>query len=84
MRKYARLGRLLSSDETLNDLAAHVVLIGILGRWTEGMHLPRLGHYGVSADDLPRIVANSRGGSMKTNPVVLTDTEIEAILRMRL
>lgn len=84
LRKYAQLGRLLSEDETLNDPAAHVVLIDILDRWTEEMHLPRLGHYGVSADDLPRIVANSRGSSMKTNPVLLTDTEIEAALRMRL
>lgn len=84
LRKYAQLGRLLTEDETLNDLAAHAVLIDILDRWTEEMHLPRLGHYGVSADDLPRIVANSRGSSMKTNPVLLTDAEIEAILRMRL
>lgn len=84
LRKYAQLGRLLGRDETLNDLAAHAVLIDTLDRWTEEMHLPRLGHYGVSADDLPRIVANSRGSSMKTNPVLLTDAEIEAILRMRL
>ena len=84
LRKYAQLGRLLSSDETLSDLAAHTALISILDDWTEEMRLPRLNHYGVSADDLPRIVANSRGSSMKTNPVLLTDHEIEAVLRMRL
>jgi hypothetical protein len=32
----------------------------------------------------PRIVANSRGSSMKTNPVLLEDSEIAAILRARI
>lgn len=84
LRKYAQLGRVLSRDEALNDLAAQNALIDTLERWTGEMHLPRLGHYGVSANDLPRIVANSRGSSMQTNPVLLTDAEIETILRMRL
>ncbi|HUW29060.1 MAG TPA: iron-containing alcohol dehydrogenase [Sulfuriferula sp.] len=82
--KYAQLGRLLHGDKTLNNLAAHAVLIDTLDRWTAEMQLPRLGRYGVSAGDLPRIVANCRGSSMQTNPVLLTDAEIEAILRMRL
>jgi alcohol dehydrogenase len=34
--------------------------------------------------DVPRVVANSRGSSMKTNPIVLTDAEIEGLLRERL
>jgi len=84
LRKYAQMGRLLGNDETLDDLAAHDTLIEILNRWTREMDLPRLNHYGVCVDDLSRIVANSRGSSMKTNAVPLTDSEIEAILRMRL
>lgn len=84
LRKYAQLGRLLCGDETLSDLAAHAALTTMLDEWTEEMRLSRLSHYGVHANDLPRIVANSRGSSMKTNPILLTDDEIETVLRMRL
>ncbi|WP_413436987.1 iron-containing alcohol dehydrogenase [Sulfuriferula sp. GW1] len=84
LRKYAQLGRLLGNDETLDDLAAHDTLIEILDKWTREMDLPRLNHYGVCVDDLSRIVTNSRGSSMKTNPILLTDDEIETVLRMRL
>jgi alcohol dehydrogenase len=34
--------------------------------------------------DVDRIVANSRGSSMKTNPIPLTDLEIAGIVRARL
>jgi alcohol dehydrogenase len=34
----------------------------------------------VTADAFPALVAESRGSSMRTNPVVLTDGEIAAIL----
>lgn len=84
LRKYAQVGKLLSRDDTLDDLAAHAVLLDVLNEWTEAMHLPHLNNYGIHANDLPRIVASSRGSSMKTNPVVLTDEEIETVLRMRL
>lgn len=84
LRKYAQLGRLLCGDETLDELAAHAALTNMLDEWTEEMRLSRLSHYGVQANDLPRIVANSRGSSMKTNPILLTDNEIETVLRMRL
>ena len=30
--------------------------------------------------DIPRIMADSRGSSMRTNPVILTDAEVTAIL----
>ena len=39
---------------------------------------------GVTAADFPRIIAASRNSSMKTNPLVLTDAEIEGILALRL
>ena len=45
---------------------------------------PRLAHFGVTLADIPRIVANSRGSSMKTNPLQLEDSEIAAILEARL
>jgi hypothetical protein len=59
-------------------------LINILETWTRELKLPTLAHYGVTANDLPHIVANSRGSSMKTNPVWLDDGTITAILAARI
>ena len=48
------------------------------------MAIPRLGAFGMTEADIGRIVAGSRGGSMKTNPLVLEDTELDTVLRRRL
>ena len=81
--KYAQAGRLLVRQE-LGDDEARTALVEILTDWTRRLKLPRLGEYGITEADIPRIVANSRGSSMKTNPIVLTDEEIADILRARL
>ncbi len=74
--KYARVARLLSPDgESLPD---------VLRAWVGDLALAPLGAYGVTEADIPAIVAGSRGGSMKTNPLVLTDAELAEILRRRL
>jgi alcohol dehydrogenase len=59
-------------------------LVATLEHWTERLQLPRLTAYGVTAKDFDKVVANSRGSSMKTNPIVLTDGEIGAVLEARL
>jgi alcohol dehydrogenase class IV len=82
--KYAQAGRMLAQNVHLSDEEARSRLIETLGNWTEEMRLPRLSRYGVTSSDIPRIVSNSRGSSMKTNPVVLTDEEIGKILSVRL
>lgn len=84
LEKYARVGRLLSKQGHLDQDAAHSALIDTLATWTHALKLPMLAHYGVTLEDIPRIVANSRGSSMKTNPVLLDDSEIAAILRARI
>jgi len=48
------------------------------------MQLPQLHAYGIQQSDLPTVVANCRGSSMKTNPIVLTDAEIHQVLLARL
>lgn len=83
LARYAQVGRLLCHDP-LDDAAARQILLDVLEDWTRRLQLPRLGTYGIRAEDLPRIVAHSRGSSMKTNPVVLTDAEISGILQARL
>jgi len=84
LEKYAQVGRLLSKHGQLGQDAAHAALLDTLETWTRKLNLPRLAHHGVQHADIPRIVANSRGSSMKTNPVRLEDSEIAAILAARI
>jgi alcohol dehydrogenase len=84
LEKYAQVGRLLTKQGQLDRDTAHAALIDTLEAWTRELNLPELARYGVTQADIPRIVANSRGSSMKTNPVPLEDSEIAAILVARL
>ncbi len=59
-------------------------LASLLEEWCARLELPRLGARGVGASDVSGLVAASRGSSMKTNPLVLTDDEVAEILRRRL
>jgi alcohol dehydrogenase len=72
------------SGRQLNDVDARIALVETLVLWTHRLNLPRLGFYQVAHSDIERIVTNSRGSSMKTNPIVLTDEEIARILLARL
>lgn len=78
--RYAEAGRILAGDPALGDLQARAALANVLDAWTSALALPRLRDVGVHPADVPALVAESRGSSMRTNPVVLTDAEIETIL----
>ena len=80
---YARAGALVLSDN-LHGNDALDALVRTLRDWTERLELPRLGTFGVSESDVERIVANSRGSSMQTNPVVLSDKEIGELVKRRI
>jgi alcohol dehydrogenase class IV len=82
--KYAQAGRLFRNRTHLEPVGARVFLVHTLTELTRQLNLPRLSAYGVAEADLDRIVANCRGSSMKTNPIVLTDEEVKALLRKRL
>jgi alcohol dehydrogenase len=82
--KYAELGRLLVQTPGLRDDAACAALLRVLADWTQRLALPRLAAFGMTPDDIPRVVAHCRGSSMKTNPVVLSDDELAEILQERL
>ncbi len=82
--KYAELGKRFRRKRHVDPVGARVFLVHTLERWTDRMQLPRLGEFGVTRDDIPRIVANSRGSSMQTNPIVLTDEEIGQLVSSRL
>ena len=82
--RYAEVGCLLADDAGLEPDAALQALLLTLDRWTVTMALPRLGTFGMRGEDIERVVAHSRGNSMKTNPVLLSDAEVAAILEARL
>ena len=82
--KYAQVGRLLLGDRRLHDQAACHALVSQLQMWAERMLIPRLGEFGIGEDDISLIVANARGNSMKTNPIILTDEEIGKIITRRI
>jgi alcohol dehydrogenase len=84
LRKYAEAGLLLSGRMYSSEAAAQDGLVELLDDWTERLALPRLGAYGMQENDIERVVANCRGGSMQTNPLVLDDRELAALLRSRL
>jgi alcohol dehydrogenase len=84
LAKYAQVGRLMTGRTGIDDATARSSLIALLDEWSEQLQLPRLNGYGISAADFPLIVANSRGSSMQTNAIVLTDAEINAVLLPRL
>ena len=84
LARYARLGEVLCQKRHGSDEKARHALIALLNDWTETMQLPPLSDYGLKKDQLDKVVAHSRGSSMKTNPIVLTDEEIKQVLEARL
>jgi alcohol dehydrogenase len=84
LEKYANAGAILSGQPYSDPDKAREALVSILTEWTRRLELPPLRNYGIQESDFPRIVTNCRGGSMKTNPLVLTDEEVAEVLRQRL
>jgi alcohol dehydrogenase len=84
LRKYAEAGILLSGRMFSSESAAQDGLAELLEQWTERLSLPRLGDFDMTEKDIGRVVANCRGGSMQTNPLVLSDDELATLLQQRL
>lgn len=84
LRKYAEAGILLSGRMFTSEAAAQDGLVDLLEQWTQRLPLPHLSRYGMTGNDIARVVANCRGGSMQTNPLVLSDDELATLLKSRL
>ncbi|MGD0863744.1 MAG: iron-containing alcohol dehydrogenase [Candidatus Limnocylindrales bacterium] len=85
--RYAGLGRVLAGaapTSLQDDRLARTALVQTLEDCRVRLGVPRLSAYGIAAADIPAIVADSRGSSMRTNPILLTDDEIASILRQSL
>ena len=85
LARYALVGRLLAptTEAALEpwDAEARANLVGLIVDWCRHLAVPGLAEFGIRESSIPNILADSRGSSMKTNPIVLTDDEIVAILR---
>ena len=88
LAKLAAVLALLAGDPSMPRVAADAdkqlllafELAECLSDLNRRLGLPGLSHYGVTREDFPRIVADARGNSMKTNPVELDDAELSVIL----
>jgi len=83
LARYGRAWALLAGDPGLPPADAPERLAALLEEWTARLDQPRLGAFGVSAADAAWIVERGRGGSTKTNPIVLDDAELAQILEQR-
>jgi len=82
--KYAEAGRILSADKHLDDTAARDFLLNLLQAWTSRFDMPLLSAYGVRDRDITRLIAHASPGSIHTNPVALSHTEIASLIKTRL
>jgi len=81
--KYAKVSELLCRQTFATQEQAWEELLTLLDDWTQRLQLPTLGDYGITPSDFPHIVAHSRGSSMQTNPITLSDEEIMLVLKQR-
>lgn len=82
--KYKRIAEILCHQHFPSNEEAWDSLLRLLTSWIEKMDLSRLSGFGVSTADIDRIVTHSRGSSMQTNPIKLTDPEIASIVAKRI
>lgn len=77
LERYAEAARLLTGDEMANAMDG----VEWATRLVAELNIPRLGAYGLRADQLDEVVEKSQGASsMKGNPLVLTPEELHGIL----
>ncbi|OZA96069.1 MAG: hypothetical protein B7X52_05925, partial [Thiotrichales bacterium 34-46-19] len=63
-----------------SDASAQLLLVEQLRQWHQDFALPGLSRFGVTHQEISRVVANARGNSMKTNPILLSDEQLTQIL----
>jgi alcohol dehydrogenase len=84
LARYAAAGWILTDVAAADDRASRAALVPALVTLAARLGVPRLSAYGIAESSIAGLVADSRGSSMKTNPVVLTDEEIGGVVRAAL
>lgn len=80
LKKYAAVARMMLLNESIDDVDACMALLGLLQQWSEQLNMPKLSIYGVTKSDIPRLINNISSGSMASNPIVLTETELVELI----
>lgn len=73
------LARIILPEHEKDQSPEHAA--DMLARLRQTLDVPPLTKYGVSAAEFGEIIAGSRAGSMRNNPIELTDEELADILR---
>ncbi len=81
LAKYAQAGVALYGEGSGSLPQDCQRLVDTLSAWIERTRIPRLGQYGITAADLPRILDQSNG---KNSPALLDRAQMTAILAARL
>ena len=76
----ARLGEALAGHGFGSEKEARAAAVSGLRELCQRLKVPRLAGCGVQASHLATLAGESRGSSMKTNPIALEDAEIRDIL----
>jgi len=84
LARYARLGEALCGRSFPDPRDARRAGVDAVRALVAALAVPSLRALGVGEADLPVAVRESRGSSMKANPIELSDAEVEAILRAAL
>ena len=84
LKKYAKIGALLKGKYHLEEGKINefcLMLIETLEKWTDKLKINRLGKYGITNEDIEKIVEKT---SLKNNPVNLSKDYIRNIVINRL
>ncbi len=81
LEKHARAGAILSGKAAATTEAGCDLLLQTLDRWIAATGIAKLSAFGVSRDDLPRILDKSNN---KNSPITLDRMQMQAILEARL
>jgi len=81
LSKFACAGMLLSGDYAASMDAACDTLVAAIESWTQELNIPRLGDFGITESEVPKIVDDV---VCKTNAVELSKSEMTEIVKSRL
>ncbi|RLB93904.1 MAG: alcohol dehydrogenase [Deltaproteobacteria bacterium] len=79
--KYANAGKILGKTKKNNPIENARALSNLLMEWTQVLKIPLLGQFGITRDDIDKIVSVT---GQKNNPVTLTKKDLKDILKNRI
>lgn len=80
IKKYVIISQILTNSNEKNEIKSIEKGVDYLKELKRKLKIPSLSNFGIKKDDVPSIIKMCGGTSMKTNPVLLSDDEIENIL----